>query len=60
MGPMLFDKRTSMGFLFGALGDGNHYLQVCTSGPPSLVAIEDYGWDASATAKNRPATAASC
>ncbi len=42
---MLLKKRHLQERLVDLLGDGEHSLQVCTPGPPTLVIVQDFGTD---------------
>src|SRR4051794_21998533 len=42
---MLLKNRRLQEYLVDALGDGEHALQVCTPGPPTLVIVQDFGLD---------------
>jgi hypothetical protein len=41
----MLQKKAMEEYLLDTLGEGEHSLQVCTPGPPSLVVIQDYGLD---------------
>jgi hypothetical protein len=38
-------RDTILEFIFQALGEGEHLVQVASSGPPSLVIVTDFGPD---------------
>jgi hypothetical protein len=42
---MLLEKRHLEEYLADTLGHGEHSLQVCTPGPPTLVIVQDFGID---------------
>lgn len=42
---MDLERRRIQEALVDLLGDGDHLLQVCPPGPPTLVSVEDYGAD---------------